>query len=211
MVQHTGAQEEQRTEESTEVDEVAAWAAGLAAMHARMASRFTRPEPRQRALAYLKGLLSPVERKNGWQLAEYAGDATPDGMQRLLATYHWDADGVRDDLRAYGLEQLDASQVVLVLDETGFLKKGAKSVGVQRQYSGTGASSTVRSGSFWPMPAPKDGSSSIGSCTCRRPGRRIASVGGRPECLTRWALPPSISWRSVCSGGRAKPASACRG
>jgi SRSO17 transposase len=106
-------------------------------MHARIASRFARAEPRQRALAYLKGLLGPVERKNGWQLAEYAGDATPDGMQRLLATYEWDADLVRDDLRRYVLEHLGGPEAILVIDETGFVKKGDKSVGVQRQYSGT--------------------------------------------------------------------------
>ena len=69
-----------------EVAEVVAWAAGLEAMHARMGDRFTQPEPRRRALSYLQGLLSQVERKNGWQLAEHASDATPDGMPRLLAT-----------------------------------------------------------------------------------------------------------------------------
>jgi SRSO17 transposase len=78
-----------------------------------------------------------VERKNGWQLAEYLGDGTPDGVQRLLATYEWDANLVRDDLRGYVVEHLGDSQGVLVIDETGFLKKGAKSVGVKRQYSGT--------------------------------------------------------------------------
>ena len=88
-------------------------------------------------LAYLKGLLGSVERKNGWQLAEYAGDATPDGVQRLLAVYRWDADGVRDDLREYVVEHLGDPEAVLVVDETGFLKQGNKSVGVQRQYSGT--------------------------------------------------------------------------
>ena len=101
------------------------------------AGRFGRREPRRRALAYLKGLLGSVERKNGWQLAEYAGDATPDGVQRLLATYRWDADGVRDDLREYVVEHLGDPGAVLVVDETGFLKQGNKSVGVQRQYSGT--------------------------------------------------------------------------
>jgi SRSO17 transposase len=113
------------------------WAAGLETLHARIAPRFVRAEPRRRALAYLRGLLSPVERKNGWQLAERAGEATPDGMQRLLATADWDADAVRDDLRAYVVEHLGDPAAVLVVDETGFLKKGAKSVGVQRQYSGT--------------------------------------------------------------------------
>ena len=117
--------------------ELAAWAAGLESMHARIAPQFARREPRERALAYLRGLLGPIERKNGWQLAEYVGDPTPDGVQRLLATYDWDADAVRDDLRAYVVEHLGDSQAVLVVDETGFLKKGTKSVGVQRQYSGT--------------------------------------------------------------------------
>jgi SRSO17 transposase len=88
-------------------------------------------------LAYLKGLLGNVERKNGWQLAEYIGEATPDGVQRLLNSYNWDADLVRDDLRSYVVEHLADPESVLVVDETGFLKKGTKSVGVQRQYSGT--------------------------------------------------------------------------
>ena len=82
-------------------------------------------------------MLSPVERKNGWQLAESAGDATPDGVQRLLYNYRWDADLVRDDLKDYVVEHLGGSGAVLVVDETGFLKKGGKSAGVQRQYSGT--------------------------------------------------------------------------
>jgi SRSO17 transposase len=78
-----------------------------------------------------------VERKNGWQLAEQAGERTPDGMQRLLTTACWDPDGVRDDVRAYVTEHLGDPGGVLVVDETGFLKKGGKSAGVQRQYSGT--------------------------------------------------------------------------
>ena len=78
-----------------------------------------------------------MERKNGWQLAERAGDATPDGVQRLLSTYQWDADLVRGDLAGYVVEHLDDAESVLVVDETGFLKKGDKSAGVQRQYSGT--------------------------------------------------------------------------
>ena len=86
---------------------------------------------------YLRGLLGPVGRKNSWQLAEHAGEATPDGMQRLLATAAWDPDLVRDDLRAYVVEHLGDAGGVLAVDETGFLKKGSTSVGVQRQYSGT--------------------------------------------------------------------------
>jgi SRSO17 transposase len=109
----------------------------LTVLHARIAGRFRRREPRLRALAYLRGLVSPIERKNGWQLAEQAGEATPDGMQHLLARADWDADGVRDDLRAYVVAHLEDPQAVLVVDETGFLKKGRESAGVQRQYSGT--------------------------------------------------------------------------
>ena len=103
----------------------------------RIAPRFCRIEPRRRARAYLQGLLSPLERKNGWHLAEAAGDASPDGVQEFLSRMHWDADAVRDDLRAYVVEHLGDPEAVLVLDETGFLKKGDKSVGVKRQYSGT--------------------------------------------------------------------------
>ena len=123
--------------EAADIEEVRAWAAGLDALHARIAGRFARAEPRRRALAYLRGLLGNVGRKNGWQLAEHAGERTPDGMQRLLATADWNPDLVRDDLRAYVVEHLGDPQAVLVVDETGFLKKGTTSVGVQRQYSGT--------------------------------------------------------------------------
>jgi len=136
LMMHDGTAGPEGAVETT-VDEVRAWAAGLGAMSARIAHHFARSEPRQRALAYLQGLLSPIERKNGWQLAEVAGDATPDGVQRLLCSYQWDADAVRDDLRAYVVEHLSEPDGILVVDETGFLKKGTKSVGVQRQYSGT--------------------------------------------------------------------------
>jgi SRSO17 transposase len=124
-------------EAAAEIEEVRGWAAGLEALHARIAGRFVRAEPRRRVLAYLRGLVGNVGRKNGWQLAEHAGEATPDGMQRLLATADWDPDLVRDDLRGYVVEHLGDPQAVLVVDETGFLKKGTTSVGVQRQYSGT--------------------------------------------------------------------------
>jgi SRSO17 transposase len=139
-----------------EVGAVATWAEGLEAVHARLAPRFARAEPRRRALAYVQGLLSPVERKNGWQLAEQAGEATPDGMQHLLARADWDADQVRDDLRMYVVEHLGDEQAVLVVDETGFLKKGTKSVGVQRQYSGTaGRIENCQIGVFLAYASPK--------------------------------------------------------
>src|SRR5690349_11585057 len=113
------------------------WAAELDVVAGKLAPRFERAEPRKRVLAYLTGLLSNTERRNGWQLAELAGEATPDGMQRLVSTAHWDADAVRDDLVAYVLEHLATANAVLVLDETGFVKKGTKSVGVAPQYCGT--------------------------------------------------------------------------
>jgi SRSO17 transposase len=118
-------------------DEAVDWVRGLDELVERIAPRFRRIEPRRRVRAYLQGLLCPVERKNGWQLAESAGDRTPDGVQDFLARVRWDADQVRDDLRAYVVAQLGDADAVLVLDETGFVKKGTKSVGVQRQYSGT--------------------------------------------------------------------------
>ena len=119
------------------MDDPRGWACELEELVDRIAPRFVRAAPRRRAAAYLKGLLAPVERKNGWQLAEAAGDRTPDGVQDFLARMRWDADAVRDDLQAYVVEQLGDPNAVLVLDETGFVKKGSKSVGVQRQYSGT--------------------------------------------------------------------------
>jgi SRSO17 transposase len=113
------------------------WEAALRVLHARIAPRFQRAEPRRRARRYVQALLSPVERKNGWQIAERVGETTPDGMQRLLNSAQWDAEAVRDDLRAYVIEHLGDPEAVLIVDETGFLKQGTKSVGVQRQYSGT--------------------------------------------------------------------------
>lgn len=102
----------------------------------RIGPCFARPETRERGKSYLKGLLSPIERKNGWQLAEEAGEATPYAMQYLLNRASWESDEVRDHLQAYVCEMLGPNGM-LVIDETGFLKKGKKSAGVQRQYSGT--------------------------------------------------------------------------
>lgn len=110
----------------------------LDAVHARIRPYFHRREMRARARRYLDGLLGQVARKNSWQLAEALGEAGPQGVQRLLTDAGWDADAVRDELHRYVVEQLgDATSGVLVIDETGFLKKGTKSAGVARQYSGT--------------------------------------------------------------------------
>jgi SRSO17 transposase len=117
--------------------EVEGWAAEFERLCERIGPRFIRPEVRRRAAGFLRGLLGGVDRKNGWQLAEHAQETTPDGMQRLLTTSRWDPGALRDDVRGYIVEQLGDPDGVLVVDETGFLKKGTKSAGVQRQYSGT--------------------------------------------------------------------------
>jgi SRSO17 transposase len=117
---------------------LAGWLSTLDELLGLIGPRFGRVEPRRRAAAYLRGLLSDLERKNGWTLAERSGAVSPDGMQRLLRKAGWDADGVRDDVRGWVFSQLgDDISGVLVVDETGFLKKGIRSAGVQRQYSGT--------------------------------------------------------------------------
>jgi SRSO17 transposase len=124
-------------------------AAELDRVHERVAGRFARAEPRARVREYVSGLVAGLERKNGWTLAERAGEAGPDGMQRLLRRADWDVDGVRDDVRDYVAGQLGDWQGVLIVDETGFLKKGTKSAGVQRQYSGTaGRTDNCQVGTF---------------------------------------------------------------
>jgi SRSO17 transposase len=109
----------------------------LGRLHELIAGRFARAEPRARVRAYVSGLVAGLERKNGWTLAEQAGELSPDGMQRLLRRADWDVDGVRDDVRGYVAGQLGDPAGVLIADETGFIKKGTRPAGVQRQYSGT--------------------------------------------------------------------------
>jgi SRSO17 transposase len=120
-----------------QLEDLDGWADAFAAFHARFADLFPRSESRQQAAKYLQGLLAPLERKNTWQVAEAVGDAVPDRMQRLLYRVAWDADVARDRLQAYVVEHFGDAEAIGVVDETGFLKKGSGSVGVQRQYSGT--------------------------------------------------------------------------
>ena len=109
----------------------------LAELTGRIGAYFRRAEVRRRVSRYLQGLLATVERKNGWQMAEELGEANAHGVQRLLEEADWDEEGVRDELRTYVSEHLGEAGGILVVDETGFLKKGKKSAGVARQYSGT--------------------------------------------------------------------------
>ena len=186
----------------TMLEKVAGWAAELERLHGRVGQRFARSEQRKRSLAYLKGLLSPVERKNGWQLAEHIGEGTPDGVQRLLNAADWDADAVLDDLRAYVVEHLGSNEAVLVLDETGFLKKGTKSVGVQRQYSGTaGRIENCQIGVFLCYASPEgaallDRALYLRTRACSRPrsGHRMSSGAGKPACPSRQSSPPNRHW-----------------
>src|ERR1700741_2327901 len=137
-------------------DDLAAWVAGLDDLFALVAGRFFRVEPRRRARAYVRGLLAPLAVKNGWTLAEAAGDATPDGMQRLLNAAAWDADGVRDDARGYVARHLGDAGGVLGGGGTGLIKKGTGSAGVQRQYSGTaGRIENCQLGVFLAYTGPK--------------------------------------------------------
>ncbi len=136
--------------------DVAAWRAGLDELFDRLAGCFGRVESRRWARAYLTGLLAPVERKNGWQLAEAAGADDPTGIQHFVDRSRWDADAVRDAVRSYVAQALAGPQGVLVVDETGFVKKGRLSVGVQRQYSGTaGRVENCQLGVFLAYAAPQ--------------------------------------------------------
>ncbi len=132
------------------------WTDEFAAVVGRIGPRFARSEARAHAAAYLRGLLGRTERKNGWQLAEAAGDASPYGLQQFLYRATWDPDAVRDDLRDYVVAHLGAPGGVLVVDETGFLKKGDKSAGVQPQYSGAaGRTANAQIGVFLTYATPQ--------------------------------------------------------
>jgi SRSO17 transposase len=191
----------------TALRQVHDWAGELEALSERLAPRFGRVEVRRRASGFLRGLLSGAERKNGWQLAEQAGDTTPDGMQRLLNHARWDAEAVRDDLRDYVAEQLGDPGGVLVVDETGFLKKGTKSAGVKRQYSGTaGRIENCQVGVFLAY-ASRHGHALIDrelylpqSWTDDRPRCRQAGIGDSVEFHTKPQLARRMLARALDAG-----------
>jgi hypothetical protein len=170
------------------------WQTMFQGLMGRIAHRFGRVEPRLRARQLVLGLLSDLPRKNCWTIAEHTGDASPDGLQHLLGRAKWDADLVRDDLRAFVLEQLADDQAVLVVDETGDLKKGRHTVGVQRQYTGTaGRSGTPRSLSTSRTPPGTGMPASTGACTCPGPGVTTPSGAAGPPSPRRSASPPNLS------------------
>src|SRR5256714_7916904 len=141
---HTTAEQAEPT-----LSEMGSWPVSLFHLHARLAPRFARSEPRRHALLYLQAVISEIPRKNGWQIAEHAKERRPYGMQRLLSQAVWDHDGVRDELRTFLWQALSPSAwpavspeptapfPVLVIDESGFAKRGDHSAGVQPQYCGS--------------------------------------------------------------------------
>ncbi|WP_457810704.1 IS701 family transposase, partial [Streptomyces anulatus] len=167
---------------------------------ARIAGRFRRVEPRSTARAFVLGLLSGVERKNCWQLAEQAGRDRPGAMQRLLRGARWDADEMRDEVRSYVLDHLGGDGV-LIVDETGFLKKGLRSAGVQRQYTGTaGRIENAQVGVFLAYASPRgraliDRRLYLPKRTwCRDPDRRSGS--GVPEQV-EFATKPRLALQMI--------------
>ena len=188
--------------------DLAAWRAGFDDAFARIAGRFAQAASRKRARAYLLGLLSRAERKNGWTIAEFAGDVTPDGMQRLLNFYSWSADDVRDDLREYATAAMGDPGGVLIADETGFLKKGTRSAGVQRQYSGTaGRVENCQLGVFLAYAVPGGGRALIDrelylpeSWTSDRDRCRQAGIGDEVEFATKPELARTMIERAIGAG-----------
>jgi SRSO17 transposase len=166
------------------------WQAALQELLDRIAGRFARVEPRRRASAFVRGLLADLPRKNCWTISEHAGDPNPDGMQHLLSQAVWDADAVRDDVRDYVIDHLADAQAVLVIDETGDLKKGTATVGVQRQYTGTAGKVDNAQVAVY-LPGTR---SSTVSCTCPRDGSPTLTAAPPPGFLSRSPSPPNPSW-----------------
>ncbi|WP_201301339.1 IS701 family transposase [Nocardiopsis sp. FR6] len=184
------------------------WSRSFSEFTASFAHRFPRIESRRQATSYLRGLLSELERKNGWTLAETCGERGPERLQRLLNFYAWDTDGLRDDVRALAVEALgDPDHGVLILDDTGFLKKGTKSAGVARQYSGTaGRIENCQIGVFLAYASPR-GRALIDrelylpqAWPQDRDRCRAAGIGDEVAFATRNELGPAMLKRALASG-----------
>jgi SRSO17 transposase len=175
--------------------DLAGWRREFDELMLRVGGRFARVEPRRRMASFVRGLLAGLPRVNCWSIAEHAGDAGPRGMQRLLSAAVWDEAGVRDDLRGYVLEHFAAPGAVLVVDETGDLKKGTATVGVQRQYTGTaGRTENAQVAVYLAMPPRPGPRSSTGPCTCPGPGPVIRPGAGPLECPGTRRSRPSPRW-----------------
>ena len=188
MTTEAGAEQTSRQEEK-ELSIISQSAQVVTELVVRIGSHFRRAEVRKRVGRYLQGLLASVERKNGWQMAEELGEANAHGVQRLLEEADWDEEAVRDELRTYVIEQLGEPGGMLVVDETGFVKKGSSQQGWRGSTAELpGAGRTARSGSFSCTPAHKGRPSSIARSICRKSGRRIGCVAARQAFPTRWSL-----------------------
>jgi SRSO17 transposase len=179
------------------VDDVdpARWQAGLEELLGRVAGRFGRADLRRRARAFVRGLLADLPRKNCWTIAEHAGDASPDGMQHLLGRAVWDEDAVRDDVRGYVVEHLGDPEAVLVVDETGDLKKGTGTVGVKRQYTGTAGRVENAQVTVYLVYATDAGHAVVDrELYLPRSWTDDPSAAGRPVSLQGSGLRPSPSW-----------------
>jgi SRSO17 transposase len=200
--------EDQTVTAGHSVDEIdsACWQEVLEELWGRVAGRFGRADLRWRARAFVGGLLADLPRKNCWTIAEHAGDSNPDGMQHLLARAVWDHDAVRDAVRDYVVEHLDAPEATLVIDETGDLKKGAHTVGVKRQYTGTAGRVENAQVAVYLVYTGDTGHAIIDRelylprSWTDDPGR--IRVAGIPD---RWELRPNPSWPRACSAGRWTP------
>lgn len=196
----------------SEVDDgvdVQAWQAGPERVEALLGGRFGRAEPRRRAGAYLRGLLAPLERKNGWPLAGYAGAVSPDGVQRLVRTAGWDAEAVRDDLRGHVVAELGDPGGILAVDETGFVKQDVRSAGVARQYTGTtGKVDNCQVGvSLAYLPRAGDRALVDRGLYLPKAWTDDRRAAGRRASATTWRSRPNPSWPAACSSGRRPPVS----
>src|SRR2546425_8790683 len=207
---------EQRTEAEAgavegELSFISQGANVLAELSDRIGSHVRRTEVRKRVGRYLQGLLAPVERKNGWQMAEELGEANAHGVQRLLEEADWDEEAVRDELRAYVIEQLGEADGILVVDETGFIKKGKKSAGVARQYSGTAGRRENSQVGVFLLYASSKGSAFIDRAlylpeewTGDRGRCREAGIPDEVKFATKGGLAQQMLARAFAAGGSAE-------
>lgn len=174
------------------------WSLAFEDVCARFEARWSRPEPRLHFRQYLRGLLAPLERKNSWTIAEFSGELRTSSVERFVSLSPWDADGLRDEVRSYAMECFADERAVLIADPTGFAKKGSKSAGVQRQYSGTlGRIDNCQIGTFLAYANARGDRVLIDrelylpeDSWCKNPGRRAAA--GVPEQVAFATRPQQV-------------------
>ncbi len=178
----------------------------------RIAGRFARVEPRRHARALVAGLLAELPAKNCWSLAEHAGQASPDALQHLLARASWDDDGVCADLRDFVVEYLGHPAAVLIFDETGHVKKGRHTVGVQRQYTGTaGRIENSQVAVYLAYASPVGHALIDRRLYVPRSWTNDPDRCAQPGCPSRWTFTPNQLWRDTCSPRRWLPGCRQRG